>query len=64
MDASFSSTRECKFLRNLLDACEAQDVEAFTGHVVEWDRFSKLDEWKTRILLKVKKSLGEDMSIT
>lgn len=59
-DNSFSSTREYKFAMALMEAVEAQDVEAFTGAVVEYDQVSKLDKWKTAILLKIKKGIDED----
>ncbi|KAJ9087793.1 vesicular-fusion protein S17 [Entomophthora muscae] len=60
MDSSFSQTRECKLLRNLIDAIEQEDVEAFTEHVFEFDQISKLDNWKTSLLLRVKKSIGDE----
>ena len=56
-DASFASTREGKFLHEILEAVEAYDVEAFTNAVVEYDSITKLDAWKTSILLKIKKSI-------
>jgi alpha-soluble NSF attachment protein len=36
---------------------ETNDVEAFTNAVVEFDSISKLDAWKTSILLKIKKGI-------
>jgi alpha-soluble NSF attachment protein len=42
---------------------EAGDVEAFTNVVVDFDKMTKLDSWKTTILLRMKKSIGEE-SIT
>jgi alpha-soluble NSF attachment protein len=48
----------------LFDACEAGDGEAFTGHVVEFDKMTKLDAWKTTILLRIKKEIAEEPSIT
>jgi alpha-soluble NSF attachment protein len=38
---------------------EAGDVEAFTGAVFEFDQIMKLDNWKTNILLTIKRSIGE-----
>ncbi|KAI9022521.1 soluble NSF attachment protein [Hyaloraphidium curvatum] len=64
MDVTFGSTREYQFLKSLLEALEAGDVDAFTNVVVDFDRMTKLDPWKTSILLKMKKSIGEEMSIT
>ncbi|KAL2919630.1 vesicular-fusion protein S17 [Polyrhizophydium stewartii] len=57
LDATFSETRECKLLLALLDAIEAGDVEAFTASLRDFDRLSKLDEWKTSLLLRVKNKL-------
>ena len=39
---------------------EDGDAESFTNSLVEFDRLSKLDNWKTAILLKIKKSLKQD----
>lgn len=64
MDATFSSQRECKFLQDLVAACKNYDVEAFTNAVVEFDSISKLDSWKTSILLKVKNSIKEEDTLT
>ena len=63
-DATFSSTRESKFVQALIEAVEAGDSEAFTGAVVEFDNVTKLDNWKTNILLKIKRSIQEEMTLT
>ncbi|KAI9328129.1 soluble NSF attachment protein [Zopfochytrium polystomum] len=60
MDVSFETTRECKFLLSLVDAIDNADVQAFTDAVVDYDRLTKLDSWKTSLLLRVKKSIGEE----
>lgn len=62
-DASFPSTREAKFLSVLIEAVEGGDPEAFTAAVVEFDQVTKLDNWKTNILLKIKRGLQEPDSI-
>ena len=62
-DNTFSSTRECKFLGFLIDAIEENNQEAFTGAVVEYDQVMKLDNWKTAILLKIKKGISEEPSM-
>lgn len=64
MDITFRTTSEFKLLHDLAEAVEAGDVEAFTAHVVQYDQLSKLDEWKTRILLRVKKSIVEEPDFT
>jgi alpha-soluble NSF attachment protein len=63
-DVTFSSTRESKFVLALVDAVEAGDSEAFTGAVVEFDQVTKLDNWKTNILLKIKRSIQDEMTLT
>ena len=59
-DVTFPSTREAHFAHDLMQACEEADVEKFTGCVVNYDRVTKLDNWKTSVLLKIKKALEED----
>lgn len=60
LDTTFPSTREAKFVSILADAVEGGDVETFTGAVFEFDQVTKLDNWKTSILLKVKKGIDEE----
>jgi alpha-soluble NSF attachment protein len=59
LDTTFPSTREAKFCTVLTDAVENGDPETFTGAVVEFDQVMRLDNWKTGMLLKVKRSIGE-----
>ena len=59
-DASFASTREAKFINVIIEVLEAGDTESFTGAVVEFDSVSKLDNWKTSMLLKIKRSIQEE----
>lgn len=60
MDSSFSQTRESKLLRALHESINQEDIEAFTDLVYEFDQLTKLDNWKTSLLLRVKKSIGDD----
>ncbi|KAI0274839.1 vesicular-fusion protein SEC17 [Gloeopeniophorella convolvens] len=64
MDATFTSTREAKFIAALLDALEQCDEEAFTSAAFEFDQVSKLDNWKTAMLLKVKRGLSQAPGLT
>ncbi len=64
MDMTFSGTREYELLKGILDAVEAEDVEAFTNKVADFDRLTKLDQWKTTILLRIKKSMDEEIDFT
>jgi len=54
MDPGFSNQRECKFLHDIIEAYENCDVSTFTNVVIEYDTITKLDQWKTSLLLKVK----------
>ncbi|OLY80533.1 putative vesicular-fusion protein sec17-like protein [Smittium mucronatum] len=60
LDPSFSSTRECKLLINLINDISEEDVESFTNHVAEFDQLTQLDSWKTALLLKTKKSIADN----
>ncbi|KAI9724219.1 MAG: vesicular-fusion protein S17 [Chrysothrix sp. TS-e1954] len=65
LDNSFAQQREYLLLTNLVEAVDASDQEAFSDHLYQYDRMSKLDKWKTGLLLKVKESIeqqGEDFS--
>lgn len=59
MDVSFSDTRECKMLMDLALAIEECDVEKLTDAVAEYDSVSKLDKWKTTLLLRIKNALKD-----
>eukprot|EP00802_Teleaulax_amphioxeia_P019318 Tamp_19545.p1 GENE.Tamp_19545~~Tamp_19545.p1 ORF type:complete len:327 (+),score=99.40 Tamp_19545:112-981(+) len=58
-DVSFSDTRECKMLLQLGEAVEECDTEKLTDAVAEYDSMSKLDKWKTTILLRIKNALKD-----
>lgn len=63
LDIGFPSTRECKFLNALAETFENGDQEEFTAAVVEYDQIMKLDNWKTSILLKIKRGISEEPSM-
>jgi len=62
MDYTFGSQRECKFLQEICGATENFDVEAFTQAVVDFDSISKLDPWKTTVLLRIKQTIKKEES--
>lgn len=77
MDMTFSTTRECRLLqvitnsiitianlKELLVALEEQDAEMFTNTLVDFDKMTKLDSWKTTILLKIKKTISQEVDFT
>ncbi|EEH23040.1 hypothetical protein PABG_05251 [Paracoccidioides brasiliensis Pb03] len=65
LDNSFATTREHMLLVDLAQAVEQGDAEAFGDKLFQYDQLSKLDKWKTAILLRVKNNIeepGEDFS--
>lgn len=65
LDPSFASAREHQLLVDLLETVEAGDQEAFADKLFQFDQLSKLDKWKTTILLRIKHAIeekGEDFS--
>lgn len=56
---SFADSREYKLVKALIGKLEDQDVDGFTDTVKEYDSISRLDQWYTNILLRIKKSLQE-----
>jgi len=65
MDPTFSQTKECQLLGDLLGAMKQGNQEEFTDRLFDFDRIQKLDKWHTTILLRVKNSIeeqGEDFS--
>lgn len=57
LDPTFSTSREGKLLGSVVKSVDDEDVDAFTNCVYEYDSLSKLDEWKTTILLKIKNTI-------
>lgn len=60
IDYTFDESREGKFVRKLVECVEGLDSELFETTCFEYDRISKLDPWKTKMLLKVKRSIQGD----
>lgn len=59
MDPSFASTREHQLLVDLNETMQAGEPEQFTDKLAEFDHMSKLDKWKTTILLRVKNKIEQ-----
>ncbi|KAJ0525637.1 putative NSF attachment protein [Helianthus annuus] len=57
MDPTFTGSREYKLLADLTASIEEEDVEKFTDAIKEFDSMTKLDAWKTTLLLRVKEML-------
>ncbi|NXY00110.1 SNAA protein, partial [Centropus bengalensis] len=61
MFPAFTDSRECKLVKKLLEAHEEQNLDAYTDAVKEYDTISRLDQWLTTMLLRIKKTIqGED----
>lgn len=58
-DPSFAAQRECQLLSDLIEAVEAGNQEAFTDKLYAYDQMSRLDKWKSEILLKIKNQIEE-----
>jgi alpha-soluble NSF attachment protein len=59
MDPSFPSQREHQLLVDLVQAMEAGDQEMYTEKLFAYDQMSKLDKWKTAILLRIKNGIED-----
>ncbi|XP_046387446.1 alpha-soluble NSF attachment protein [Ischnura elegans] len=60
---AFQDSRECKLLKVLMDHMEEEDVEAFTEAVKEYDSISRLDQWYTTMLLRIKKQINDNSDL-
>lgn len=57
LDPAFTQTREHQLLVDLAEAVEEGDQEKFADRLFQYDQMSKLDKWKTTLLLKVKDNI-------
>ena len=55
MDSAFPGTREFALCEGVMKAVAEGDAEQFATRLAEFDRMTKLDDWKTTMLLRVKK---------
>ncbi|KAF2708371.1 alpha-soluble NSF attachment protein [Pleomassaria siparia CBS 279.74] len=65
LDPSFTQQREHQLLVDLAAAVQEGDQEMFADKLFQYDQLSKLDKWKTTLLLRVKGAIeetGEDFS--
>lgn len=59
MDPSFATQREHQLLVDLVQAIEEGDQEKYSDKLYAYDQMSKLDKWKTALLLRVKGNIEE-----
>ncbi|GLV40747.1 alpha Soluble NSF attachment protein [Carabus blaptoides fortunei] len=60
MYPAFQDSREYKLIKVLIDHIEEQNVDGFTDAVKDYDSISRLDQWYTTILLRIKKQLNDN----
>ena len=60
LDSGFASSREKQLIEDILDAWHQDDLEAFTEHLTQFDRLMPLDDWKTTLLLRIKKFFEQE----
>ncbi|GAV56222.1 hypothetical protein ZYGR_0BA01280 [Zygosaccharomyces rouxii] len=58
-DSNFSESREAQLLQDLIEAVGEGDSQLFSDKVFAFDRYSKLDKWKTTVLLRIKESISQ-----
>eukprot|EP00475_Leptophrys_vorax_P019570 TRINITY_DN26813_c0_g1_i1.p1 TRINITY_DN26813_c0_g1~~TRINITY_DN26813_c0_g1_i1.p1 ORF type:complete len:287 (-),score=56.35 TRINITY_DN26813_c0_g1_i1:225-1085(-) len=64
MDPSFGDTREYKLLNSLAQAAEEGNADGFTEAIKEFDNITRLDSWKTTLLLRAKQAIQEEEPLT
>lgn len=57
-DPSFASTRECQLLKDMIECVKESDTKLLSTKLFEYDQFSRLDNWKSAILLKIKNDIA------
>ncbi|ENN74326.1 alpha-soluble NSF attachment protein isoform X2 [Dendroctonus ponderosae] len=57
---AFQDCREYKLVKTLIEHIEEQNLDGFTDTVKDYDEISRLDQWFTTILLKIKKQLNDN----
>ncbi|KAF0299327.1 Alpha-soluble NSF attachment protein [Amphibalanus amphitrite] len=61
MYPAFQDSRECKLIKSISTHLEEENVDAFTETVTEYDSISRLDQWTTMMLNRIKKTIQEDL---
>jgi alpha-soluble NSF attachment protein len=60
MYPAWQDSRECKFVKTLTQTIEDEDIDAFTEAVQEFDSISRMEQWYTTLLLRVKKGISSE----
>lgn len=59
LDPTFAAQRENALLTDLCAAIDARNQDQFTDNLYKFDQISKLDKWKTTLLVRVKNTIGK-----
>ena len=54
---AFEDSRECKLVLKLIDAHDKNSPDSFAEAIAEYDKITRIDEWLTTILLRIKKTI-------
>lgn len=57
LDPSFTQQREHQLLADLTEAVREGDQEVFADKLFQFDQLTKLDKWKTTLLLRIKNTI-------
>ena len=57
IDPTFQGSREEQLLKDLANSSEAGDPDAFANALGQFGDISRLDSWKTTLLLRAKKKI-------
>ncbi|KAG5306754.1 SNAP protein, partial [Acromyrmex insinuator] len=57
---AFQDAREYKLVKTLIEHLEDQNLEGYTEAVKEYDSISRLDQWYTTVLLRIKKQINDN----
>ncbi|CAG0894074.1 unnamed protein product [Darwinula stevensoni] len=60
MYPAFQDSREAKLIKSLIGCIEEQNADGFSEAVKNYDTVSRMDQWYTTLLLRVKKGLNEN----
>lgn len=60
LDYTFGTAREGKFAHQLIECVEGFDADGFASACFDYDKISKLDPWKTSMLVKIKRTVDDE----
>lgn len=58
MFPAFEDSREYKLIQSIIEAYKEQSADQFSAAVQEYDAISRLDQWYTTILLRIKNNIS------